>query len=129
MASEMAEKFMNALLEIEDTGHAESMAEIFSDDAEVSNLATIEPMRGRDGAQRFWMDYLNVFDHIRSQFTRVIENGGQIVLEWNSHGALRDGSRIDYRGVSVLETDGGRVRRFHAYYDTAMFLKPHHGGD
>ena len=126
MASEMAERFMRTLREIEDTRKAASMAEIFTDDAEVSNLAHIKPMRGRDGAQRFWTDYLNAFDHIRSQFTRVIENGNQIVLEWKSSGRLRDGARIAYRGVSLLEMEGGRVRRFQAYYDSAIFLKPHH---
>lgn len=126
MASEMAERFMKTLREIEETGRAELMAEMFADDAEISNLATIEPMRGRDGARQFWMAYLDAFDDIRSQFTRVIENDNQIALEWKSHCVLRDGSRVDYRGVSLLETEGGRVRRFHAYYDSAMFLKPHH---
>lgn len=126
MASEIAEKFIKTLREIEETRRTESMTEMFTDDAEVSNLATIEPLRGRDGARQFWTAYLNAFDNIRSQFTRVIENDNQIALEWKSHGMLRDGSRVDYRGVSLLEIEGGRVRRFHAYYDSAVFLRPHH---
>ena len=44
------------------------------------------------------------------------------VLEWVSRGALPDGAPVEYRGVSVLEVEGDRVRKFRTYYDSAVFL-------
>lgn len=124
MTSSTADRFIRALQQVEETGNVEPLAELFADDAELSNLAVIEPLRGYAGAREFWKEYLHAFDHIHSRFIRVIEHDGGIVLEWKSEGALRNGCPIDYCGVSILETAGGRVRRFRSYYDTAAFLRP-----
>lgn len=124
MTGTTADRFIRALQQVEETGNVEPLAELFADDAEISSLAVIEPLRGYAGAREFWKEYLHAFDHIHSQFTRVIEHDGEIILEWKSEGVLRNGCPIDYCGVSILETADGRVRRFRSYYDTAAFLKP-----
>lgn len=124
MAEKTADRFMKALQEVEETGNVELLAEMFTDDAEIINLGLAEPLRGYAGAREFWKEYLHSFDHIHSHFTSVIEHDGKVILEWESEGALRNGCPIDYRGVSILETADGRVRRFRSYYDTAAFLKP-----
>ena len=69
-----------------------------------------------------------MFRKIRSEFTHVIEGGGGAVLEWVSRGALADGRPVEYKGVTVLETDGGRIRRCRTYYDSAVFT-PRGGSD
>ena len=124
MASELTERFMGALRQLEQTGDAESLIALFGDDTELQNMSKTEPRHGREGARQFWHQYISVFDHIRSRFTTVLENGGTAVLEWVAEGALRNGQPLTYRGVSVLEQRDGLVRRFRTYYDSAVFL-PH----
>jgi ketosteroid isomerase-like protein len=38
-------------------------------------------------------------------------------LEWTTEGTS-DGDSVSYAGVSILEVEGGKVRRFMAYFDT-----------
>jgi len=122
MASEVAEQFMTALRELEASGDTEPLMALFSDEPEAANLGRAQPAEGRDGVRRFWQDYLDAFDGIRSEFTHVVEGEGGVVLEWVSRGKLRNGEPVEYRGVSVLELEGDRVSRFRTYYDSAVFL-------
>lgn len=122
MASETAERFMQALQKIEQTKDVEPLVSMFSEDAELSNLATPSPLHGKEGARQFWQKYLSVFQNIRSKFNNVVETNGSAVLEWTSEGALSSGEALNYRGISVIETDNGQVRRFRTYYDSAAFL-------
>jgi ketosteroid isomerase-like protein len=125
----MAESFMNALTAAEEGRDPGPLAELFSADAELTNLVRDEPRRGRDGARRFWADYLHAFERIRSRFERVTEADGTAVLEWVSDGTMRDGRPVRYRGVSILQTDGRQVQRFRSYYDTAaLHVSPGYAG-
>jgi ketosteroid isomerase-like protein len=122
MAGRFAEDFMRRLRAAEASRDAGPLVEVFADDAELSNLARQEPARGRAGAEEFWRDYLSAFKTIRSEFTHTIEGDGGTLLEWESSGELPNGSPIRYRGVSVLEVAGDRVKRFRTYYDSAAFV-------
>ena len=117
-----AEQFMAALRAFEADGQPEPLLRLFTDDAELSNYTRTE--RGRDGARRFWEEYRAAFGVIRSRFAAVIAGDRGVALEWESAGTLPTGSPIRYRGVSLLELDGGRVRRFRTYYDSAAFVPP-----
>ena len=127
MASQMAEKFMQALQQIEQTKDVAPLVALFANEAEVSNIALNEPLRGQEGVREFWQKYLEQFQHIHSEFNQVFEQqaeaGGHIVLEWRSEGTLRHGAPINYRGVSILEISDDRVQRFRSYYDSAAFIK------
>jgi ketosteroid isomerase-like protein len=72
---------MHTLQEAEETGDIESLVTLFSEDAELMNLAMLEPLKGKEGAHRFWDKYLSVFDSIHSEFTNVVENNDTSVLE------------------------------------------------
>lgn len=122
MASEMAECFMQTLQQIEESKDVEPLVSLFAEDAELSNLAMTEPLRGVDGARRFWQKYLSVFDRIHSHFNHVTEGNNTAVLEWVSDGVLSDGEPIKYSGVSIVEVNQGKVQRFRTYYDSAAFL-------
>ncbi|HEU4698301.1 MAG TPA: nuclear transport factor 2 family protein [Gemmatimonadales bacterium] len=122
MAVTIVDRFMDALQEAERTGTVEELVDLFADDAEATSLARSEPLSGRSGVREFWADYLRSFREIRSSFTNVIENDQGAVLEWRSRGTLADGRPVEYRGVSVLETDGRLIQRFRTYFDSAVFL-------
>jgi len=122
MTSEIADRFMQTLQQIEASGDVEPLVEMFAEDAESINLAMVEPLRGKDGARRFWQKYLSVFDRIHSDFTHITTDNKTAVMEWRSQGTLSHGEDVYYRGVSIIEIDDGLVRGFRTYYDSAVFL-------
>lgn len=122
MASEMAERFMQTLQQIEQSGDVEPMVALFAEASEASNLAHREPHRGQEGVRQFWQEYLSAFKEVRSTFHNTIEGESAFVLEWNSEGSLPSGEPIHYPGVSIVETEGEAVRRFRTYYDSAAFI-------
>ena len=122
MAERLSEQFMSALQQAERTGALDPLLALFHDDAEALNLGRTEPARGKDGIREFWQGYLSAFRDIGSEFTHVLHADSGSVLEWVSRGALPDGSPVEYRGVSVLEVEGDKVRKFRTYYDSAVFL-------
>jgi ketosteroid isomerase-like protein len=122
MAGTVGRRFMAALQKAERTRDVGPLIELFDDAGETLNLGRTRPVQGREGLWRFWEDYLATFREVRSEFTHVVEGDGGTVLAWRSRGALRNGEPVESRGVSVLETDGERVRKFRTYYDSAVFL-------
>lgn len=124
MSSELTDRFIEALQTCERTGDVTGLSELFSDDADLTSVAARQDATGRDAARQFWREYLSVFRDVRSEFTNVIECGGRAVLEWVSEGTLATGAPVKYRGVSILESAGDRIRHFRTYYDSAPFL-PH----
>ncbi|HYF39362.1 MAG TPA: nuclear transport factor 2 family protein [Gemmatimonadales bacterium] len=122
MAEQLSENFMRAVQHAELTGELDSLLALFRDDAEALNLGRTEPAQGKDELREFWQAYLSAFREIRSEFIHVLDADSGSVLEWVSQGTLPDGSPIEYRGVSVLEVEGDKVRKFRTYYDSAVFL-------
>jgi ketosteroid isomerase-like protein len=123
--TDTADRFMAALQEAERSHDPAPLVAMFHDDAELHTLAKEEVATGRDGAAKFWSDYLKVFERVKSEFTRVVTDDKGAAMEWVADGTLaHSGKAIRYRGVSVIELDGDRVKAFRTYYDTAAFVIP-----
>ena len=118
----MAQTFADALQAVEASGDVGPLVALFADGAESRNLAISE--QGIEGARRFWETYLAQFDEVRSEFSHRIEDGDTAVLVWTSTGSLKGGHPISYRGVSIVESEGDKVRRFETVYDSAAFVRP-----
>jgi hypothetical protein len=54
---------------------------------------------------------------MKSEFRNVIATEEGAALEWTTTGTPSSDS-VSYDGVSVLEIEGDKVRRFMAYFDT-----------
>ena len=93
------------------------MAELYADGAIVSNVITPHEFRGPDGAREFWTRYRGAFGEIESTFRNEIESEARAALEWTSTGTMPDGDQFAYDGVTILEFDGEKVSRFHAYFN------------
>lgn len=117
MPNTHAQQFMEALHRLEEQNDVQGMVELFDDAAELSNPTAPSPHHGRDGARHFWQAYRGAFQEIHSDFRNVADADGVALLEWSSHGRAIDGSPVEYDGVSVVEFDDGKVRRFRAYFD------------
>ncbi len=117
MAQKTARNFVAALTELESARDVESIVALFADDCEIGNVAAAENFRGRDGARQFWTNYRDTFGDVCSIFHNEIVSDGSIALEWTTEGKSKNGKMVKYEGVSILETDGGKITRFHAYFD------------
>ena len=119
----LAETFESTLQQIEQSRDPEALVALFENDASLLNLALTEPMKGIEGARKFWTNYLSAFEKIRSTFHHTIYTDKDGVMEWVSEGVMaHSGQPFNYRGVSVIEHDGSKVHRFRTYYDSAVFL-------
>jgi ketosteroid isomerase-like protein len=124
MAAGLIKEFIRTLRQFEATAELGPLLALFDEDGEALTLGRTEPARGAEEVEGFWRDYRAVFRGIRTEFIHVIESGGGegAVLEWVSRGALANGEPVQYKGVTVLEIEAGRIRRLRMYYDSGVFL-------
>ncbi len=121
--SNFAETFQSTLQQIEQSRDPAALVALFGPDAELLNLALTEPMKGEEGARKFWANYLAAFEKIQSTFHHTTDAADTAVLEWVSEGVIAaTGQPFNYRGVSVVEHDGEKAHKFRTYYDSAVFL-------
>jgi ketosteroid isomerase-like protein len=128
-AEEIARRFIDALhaLEQGDEGAAPQVADLFADDAHLTN-ATLQlhgdEREGRGGVREFWANYRRTFDTVRSEFHHVLTGESAAGLFWTTSGAYRDGVPLRYDGVTLLEFDEqGRITRFQGYFDTRQLSR------
>jgi ketosteroid isomerase-like protein/rubrerythrin len=118
-----AQRFVEALRALEERYDLERMVALFDESAEIRNPTDDTPRVGQSGAREFWRAYRDSFEEIRSDFSNVVETDGTAVLEWTSRGRILGGRPIDYSGVSVIELQDGKVRKFRSYFDTKAFTE------
>ena len=115
---DMAHRFADALHRLEDARDVEAMAQLFTDDADVSNPLVKHPGEGKQGAREFWTMYRASFDEIKSTFRHIVTHEEERVgfLEWVSEGSMA-GQPVHYGGVSVIDYEGDKVTAFRTYFD------------
>jgi limonene-1,2-epoxide hydrolase len=113
----MADRFINALAQLEEGREVEALIALYGDDATAGNINVPEQFHGPEGAQRFWTEYRGTFDTMKSEFRNVIATPERIALEWTTRGTSVEGKPIEYDGVSILEVAGDKITRFRAYFD------------
>ena len=116
MSQEVAERFKEALWKLEEDRDVEALVEIHAEDCSVGNVAVPKTFNGHDGLREFWINYRNTFDEMKSEFRNVFDEAGHAALEWTTNATEGD-KNVSYAGVSILEIEGGKVKRFMAYFD------------
>ena len=117
MSQEAAEKFKEALWKLEEDRDVEALVEIHTEDCSVGNVAVPKTFDGHEGLREFWTNYRNTFDEMKSEFSNVFaDEVGHAALEWTTN-ATEDNKNVSYAGVSILEIEDGKVKRFMAYFD------------
>ena len=124
MPNRAVQAFMDGLHAMEESRELQALVSMFAERCELESPARGVRFEGRDGARRFWSDYLSAFEDVHSVFTRVTEGGNSAAREWRSDAhPAGGGTPLSYRGVSLIEFDDeGHVARFCTYYDSAAFL-------
>ena len=117
MSKKVADRFVEALRKLEEDRDVEALVEIHTEDCDVGNVAVPKTFSGREGLREFWTSYRNTFDEMESEFRNVFaDDAGRAALEWTTEG-IAAGNPVSYEGVSILEIEGDKVRRFRAYFD------------
>lgn len=119
MSEQSAEKFIEALGNLEKSEDVEAIVALFADDAEIGNVTLTNNLSGADGAKEFWTNYRKTFGKVGSEFTNKIHSENVSALEWTTTGTSANGSEINYDGVSILEFEGEKIKRFFAYFNPA----------
>ncbi len=117
MSKDLADRFVEALRELEENRNVEALVEIHTEDCEVGNVSVPETFRGHEGLREFWTSYRSTFGEMNSEFRNVFATEDRAALEWTTEGTS-NGDTVSYEGVSILEIEDGNVRRFMAYFDT-----------
>ena len=118
MPETMKSRFIAALQKLESDRQVDALVALFSDNAEVGNVIAPEKFHGPEGARSFWSKYRDTFDALQSVFSNEIEAGDRVALEWTTTGSRSTGKQISYEGVSILELENDKIRRFRAYFDS-----------
>ena len=116
-AESRGQRFVDALYALEDGQNVEPLAALHGDDADISNPLVPHRHTGTAGARQFWTAYRRTFETVHSEFHHVEDAGGASFLEWTSSGRTAQGRDFTYRGVSVVEWSGERIRAFRTYFD------------
>ncbi len=114
MAENIAKQFIDALHKLERDRDLETIVGLFSEDCEIGNVVTEDK---NIGAEKFWASYRESFGEVESTFRNEIITGDRTALEWTTSGTSGEGHEFEYDGVSILETGGDKITRFHAYFD------------
>ncbi len=117
---ERAQRFVDALTKLEESGDLETLLALFAEDAQVSNVASTRVFTGVEGARHFWTEYKGMLSRVKSTFRNMIESGDRVALEWETQGTAHNGAAVNYEGVSIIEWDGDRISRFYAYFDPGL---------
>lgn len=116
MSEQTAEKFIEALGKLEKSEDVETIVALFADDAEIGNATLTKNI---NDAKEFWTNYRKTFGKISSEFTNKVHSENVSALEWTTTGTSANGSEINYDGVSILEFEGEKIKRFFAYFNPA----------
>jgi hypothetical protein len=121
---QLADRFIAELRRVEDGDAAgiDSLAEMFADNASLSN-SIIEHEGdcriGRDEVAKFWREYTAAFGKVHSEFFEITVNDHAAGLFWRSVGADAHGIELEYEGVSLLVfDDNGKIAQFKGFFDT-----------
>jgi ketosteroid isomerase-like protein len=117
MSNKVADDFVKALRKLEEDQNVEPLVELHTEDCEVGNVSVSGTFRGHEGLREFWTSYRSTFGEMKSEFRNVFATEDGAALEWTTEGTS-NGDAVSYDGVSILEIEGGKVRRFMAYFDT-----------
>jgi steroid delta-isomerase-like uncharacterized protein len=123
VSREVADKFVEALWKLEEDRNVEELVELHTQNCRVGNAAVSKTFSGHDGLREFWTDYRKTIDEMKSELHNVFADDlGHAALEWTTKGT-EDGDTISYDGVSILEIEGDKVKRFMDYFDSRTFTK------
>ena len=97
---------------------ADLIMTIFTPSALYHERVLDEPIRGRDGIRRYWIEkVVQSQDHIDCRLLSLYLDGRTAIVEWEAlFDDLADGFRRRMREVAILEFEGGLIASLREYW-------------
>lgn len=124
--SSLSTRFVRALRALENELDLQSMAQLYAEDCEVRSPLGDEPLIGLEAARRYWRQYLDRFQAIRTEFVAMHDGRNGSSLEWISSAVAWDGHPLEFGGATVLQSKDERITSMHVYFDPRPLLAVPH---
>jgi ketosteroid isomerase-like protein len=115
--STLSARFVRALRALENELDLQPLVQLYAEDSELRNPLFEESLSGTAGVRRYWRQYLDRFQEIRTEFTFLIDGQDTSVLEWISSATAPDGRPLEFRGVTLLLSKDAQITSMHVYFD------------
>lgn len=113
------------------SGDPARLALLFTDDCMLEDIPLGARVESPDGVRGFASPLMAASPDFVCEVTARVDGGDRAVSEWRMSGTHagdlpgmpRTDKRFDVRGVSVLELEGGKIKRCSDYWDMADFRR------
>jgi steroid delta-isomerase-like uncharacterized protein len=113
------------------SGDAERLASLFTEDCVFEDVALGARVDGPAGVRAFAAPLMAASPDFVCEVTGRVEGGERAASEWRMSGTHagdlpgmpRTDKRFDVRGVTILEIEGGKIRRCSDFWDMADFRR------
>lgn len=106
------------LLEAMNRHDLDAMVECFQED--YRSEQPLHPDRhfvGREQVRKNWGLMFDEVPDLKADLLRSSTSDDEVWTEWRMHGAKRDGSAFEYRGVAIWGVDEERIAWAHLYFE------------
>jgi ketosteroid isomerase-like protein len=118
----LSARFVSALRALENELDLQPLVQLCSDDCEITNPLWGGGGMGGDAARRYWRQYLDRFQVVRTEFRSQVDGQSASALEWISSANLPDGHPVEFSGVTILLSKDSRITAMHVYFDPRPLL-------
>ncbi len=120
--STLSTRFARALRALENELDLQPMVQLYADDCEVRSPLVHDPLIGLEGVRRYWRQYLDNFQEIRSEFLSLHDGKTGAALEWISSAVAWDGTILEFAGATMLLSKDERITSMRVYFDPRAVL-------
>lgn len=120
--STLSTRFVRALRALENELDLQPMMQLYADDCEVRSSIAEEPLIGLEAVRRYWRQYLDRFQAIRTEFLSLHDGRNGAALEWISSAVAWDGHPLEFGGATMLQSKDERITSMHVYFDPRKVL-------
>jgi steroid delta-isomerase-like uncharacterized protein len=113
------------------SGDATRLASLFTDDCVLEDIPLGARVEGPEGVRGFAAPLMEASPDFVCEVTVRVDAGNQAASEWRMSGTHagdlpgmpRTDKRFEVRGVSILEVEGGKIKRCSDFWDMADFRR------
>jgi ketosteroid isomerase-like protein len=118
----LSTRFVRALRALENELDLQPLVQLCTDDCEIMSPLAESAVVGIEGIRRYWRQYLDRFQVVRTEFTTLVDGQHASAVEWISSAMTPDGQPVEFTGVTILKSADARITGMHIYCDPRPLL-------
>ena len=120
--STLSARFVRALRALENELDLQPMVQLYAEDCDLRSPLGDEALIGLEAVRRYWRQYLDRFQAIRTEFLALHDGRDGSALEWISSAVAWDGHPLEFSGATMLMSKDERITRMSVYFDPREVL-------